>query len=337
MTTAGAEKLPRNLIRRGGVLYVRLMLNGRDIWRTTGHTTIKSALRKADEIKVALRNEEDFGSKKQAPTFQAWADDYQETYSERKRAPWRDTQILAPARHEWRYTRLSAITRSHVVRYSNKRLGKVAPSTWNRERGTLQAVFERAVDDGLLDANPFRGLDREVVGPRIRVLGLGDEAKLRAVLTPRFSRWLTFMLGTGLRLGEARAVSIDSVDFKKEMIHVSAASAKGGRSRVVPLRPEVGAAIRAQQEEVGVLWPSNSQTFRKVLTAARTKAATPEISPHDLRHTFATRYLQGGGDIYVLSRILGHSSVKMTESFYVHLESDDLVERSRHVDLKMVV
>ncbi len=334
--TGGAEKLPRNLVRRaGGVIYVRLMLNGRDIWRSTGHTTVKSALRKADEIKVKLRNEEDFGTKKQAPTFQAWATDYQETYSVRKRAPWRDRQIIAPALGEWRFKRLDEITRAHAVRYANKRLAAVAPSTWNRERGTLQALFSRAIEDGLIDSNPFSGLARESAGPRIRVLDLEDERRLRDALTPRFNRWLTFMLGTGLRLAEARAVSIHEVDFKKELIYVSAASAKLGKARVVPLRPEVGAAIREQQMEVGVLWPSNSQTFRKVLTAARTKAQTPEISPHDLRHTFATRYLQGGGDIYVLSRILGHASVKMTESFYVHLESDDLVERSRHVDLKM--
>lgn len=57
------------------------------------------------------------------------------------------------------------------------------------------------------------------------------------------------------------------------------------------------------------------------------------ISPHRMRHTFATRYLQGGGDIYVLSKILGHSSVAVTEKVYAHLLAADLLSRSRHVQL----
>jgi len=57
----------------------------------------------------------------------------------------------------------------------------------------------------------------------------------------------------------------------------------------------------------------------------------PLISPHVCRHTFATRYLQRGGDIYTLSRILGHASVSVTERHYAHLVNTDIVELSRHV------
>lgn len=334
---AKVEHLPRNMIRRkNGILHVRLMINGRDIWRSTGHTTVKMAVRKADEIKVKLRNQEDFGSGL-VPTFQEFVTQtYLPVYSAQKTAPGRDQEILAHALPFFGRKRLDEVKKSHCERYVlERRQKKAAASTVNRERGTIQAIFQRAVEDGLIDRNPWVGIERETEKPRVRVLTLEDEAKLRSVLTPRYNRWLTFMLGTGLRLEEARNISIHEVDFQKELIHVPAHAAKGRKARSVPLRPEVAAAIQAQQAALGFLWPANQQNYRDVLASKCRAVAIPHLSPHDLRHTFATRYLQGGGDIYILSKILGHSSVKMTEKVYAHLLSEDLVERSRHVEIRM--
>jgi integrase/recombinase XerD len=55
------------------------------------------------------------------------------------------------------------------------------------------------------------------------------------------------------------------------------------------------------------------------------------ITPHALRHTSGTRWLQAGGDIYKLSKILGHSSVAITEAHYAHLLKEHLVAASRQV------
>jgi integrase/recombinase XerD len=57
------------------------------------------------------------------------------------------------------------------------------------------------------------------------------------------------------------------------------------------------------------------------------------ITAHALRHTFGTRWLQAGGDIYKLSKILGHSSVAVTEAHYAHLLKEDLVAASRQVKI----
>jgi integrase len=76
--------------------------------------------------------------------------------------------------------------------------------------------------------------------------------------------------------------------------------------------------------------------FREELARYAKKAKIDHVFPHALRHTFATRYLQGGGDIYVLSKILGHASVTMTERVYAHVQKDDLVQRSKHVQLDLV-
>lgn len=323
------------MVKRGDVYYVRVMINGRDKWRSTGHTTLKSALRRADEIKVKLRDEEDFGTKT-VPTFAEFVErTYLPVYSKRKLAPGRDQEILAHALPFFGRRRLDEVTKSLCVRYIGTRLSRAAASTVNRERGTIQAIFERALEDGLIDRNPWKGIPREQEGPRIRLLSLENEQKLRQYLSPRYQRWLTFMLGTGLRAKEARAIRIGMVDFAQGLLHVPAAAAKGRKARKVPLFPEVRLAIAAEMQSSGRLWPVNTQEYRDRLDRASKAAGIPHLSPHDLRHTFATRYLQGGGDIYTLSKILGHSSVKMTERNYAHLSGEDIVELSKGVELRM--
>lgn len=340
------RELPKNLILRDGVYYVRAKINGRPIWKTTGYGegAIKSAIAKRDEIMVKLRNKADEPEKVEVPSFNSWADTYVKVYSAQKLAPWRDDQILAPVRKQWGRSLLTAITPSKAQSYLQDRLRTCAPSTVNRERGTLQAIFQRAIEEGILEKNPFAYIERQQEGPRIRVLTAENEAKLRSVLTPLYQRWLTFMLGTGLRLAEAQAITKVEVDPVRELIAVPSEAAKFRKAREVPLRPDVWQVIQEQLDATGgKLWHANQQNYRQVLggkgvkankgyvAGACERAGVPHFSPHDLRHTFATRYLQAGGDIYKLSKILGHASVNMTERNYAHLESRDLVEASRSV------
>jgi integrase len=70
-----------------------------------------------------------------------------------------------------------------------------------------------------------------------------------------------------------------------------------------------------------------------VLGEGAVRAHVTHLTPHTLRHTFGTRWLQAGGDIYKLSRILGHSSVAVTEVHYAHLLKDDLVAASQQVKI----
>jgi hypothetical protein len=65
---------------------------------------------------------------------------------------------------------------------------------------------------------------------------------------------------------------------------------------------------------------------RKIVAAMPARTALPHLSPHDLRHTYRHRWLVGGGDIYTLSRILGHASVKVTDQHYAYLLKEDIRE-----------
>lgn len=355
--STSSKDLPKNLILRKGVYYVRIKIRGHAYWRSTGYGegALKSAIQKADEIKVKLRRGLDGFDKpkrREVPTFGSWVETYKEVYSKDKLAGWRDDQILAFPAQEWKRIPLDEITQSMAKRLLQKRGETCAGATINRERGTIQAVFQRAIEEGLIGENPFRYIDKEPEGPRIRLLTVENEVKLRAVLTPQYNRWLTFMLGTGLRLAEAQAITIAEVDHEKKLIKVPDYAAKFRKAREVPLRPDVWKAIQDQMAEEGKLWHCNQSRYRNLLGGKDTKrtftttsgeektlvasnacerAGIPKISPHDLRHSFATRYLQAGGDIYKLSKILGHASVTMTENFYAHLEGADLVTASEAV------
>ena len=99
------------------------------------------------------------------------------------------------------------------------------------------------------------------------------------------------------------------------------------------MQPDAQAALAEQIEAEGRLWKQNPQRLREVLAEGAVRADMPNITPHALRHTFGTRWLQAGGDIYKLSKILGHSSVAVTEGHYAHLLKDDLVAASRQIKL----
>ena len=105
------------------------------------------------------------------------------------------------------------------------------------------------------------------------------------------------------------------------------------KERDVPMQPDARAALEEQLEEEGKLWKQNPQRLREVLAEGSARAKIPSITPHVLRHTFGTRWLQAGGDIYKLSKILGHSSVAVTEAHYAHLLKEDLVAASQQVKI----
>lgn len=101
----------------------------------------------------------------------------------------------------------------------------------------------------------------------------------------------------------------------------------------MPMQPDARAALEEQLEQEGKLWKQNPQRLREVLAEGCARAKIPAITPHVLRHTFGTRWLQAGGEIYKLSKILGHSSVAVTEAHYAHLLKEDLVAASQQVKI----
>lgn len=173
--------------------------------------------------------------------------------------------------------------------------------------------------------------------------------------------WFFILLAnTGLRAGEAIALTWDNVDLEKGFIYVrqnasvvqershdsekrykviiTTVKTKNGE-RVVPCNAKAKQALewmRSYQEthhikskyvdcnDKGELL--SQQTLPKILKAILFAANVPYRSVHSFRHTFATNLIQAGVDVKVVSQLLGHSSVKITYDTYVHMGMDRAVE-----------
>ena len=163
------------------------------------------------------------------------------------------------------------------------------------------------------------------------MLSLDEEAKLLGAMNPRFQRFVRFALGTGARLDEIRGIDPErDINWLDGTVHVLG---KFRKERDIPMQPDAQAALKEQLDEEGRLWKQDPQRLREVVAQGAARAHIPHLSPHTLRHTYGTRWLQAGGDIYKLSKILGHASVAVTEHHYAHLLKEDLVAASRQVKL----
>src|SRR3989454_7341631 len=330
------------LMKRGEVCYLKKMISGQRSGVSTGFADRKSAARRASDIEHDIRAGI-HGWKSTIPSFAEWWAIYKKTYTPMKSARSRDANIVAPFLPHFGARLLDEITKSDIVRYLNFRKAqmtaspghktrrRISESTVRRERGLLQAIFERAIEEGHDFRNPFRGIKRGKDKPRTRVLTLDEEAKLLDALHPRFERFTRFALGTGARLDEIRNIDPEhDINWQDGTVHVIG---KFRKERDIPMQPDAQAALVEQIETEGRLWKQNPQRLREVLAQGAERATIPRITPHALRHTFGTRWLQAGGDIYKLSKILGHSSVAVTEAHYAHLLKEDLVAASRQVKL----
>lgn len=145
----------------------------------------------------------------------------------------------------------------------------------------------------------------------------------------------SLMLDSGLRLHEVVVLTTDNLHIPEGYIIVDG---KGNKQRIVPLglstrkalfrylsrRP--GCASTDRVFLMSNLEPVTDSTLRQMFRKLKKRSGIPRLRAHLLRHTFATRYLENGGDMYSLQQILGHTSLEMVKK-YVHSTTRKTVPR----------
>lgn len=141
---------------------------------------------------------------------------------------------------------------------------------------------------------------------------------------------------TGMRISETLALEVDNIDFKHRMILVT--KTKGKKERYVFFSQQMNRELRHyikfkdRYTSSNLLFPTIRNTemtvhsFEKQLKKVANQINL-SVHPHQLRNNFARQYLMNGGDIYTLSRILGHSSVKVTEEAYLDLTDEEIAKK----------
>ncbi len=182
---------------------------------------------------------------------------------------------------------------------------------------------------------------------RVSILNRNDQKSImNYILTNNMQKYCGIMLSlmTGLRIGELCALKWTDIDLKKRVIVVEKTlqriCQKGKKSKITITVPKTSNSnreipisnalydfliqIKPSKRELYFLTSSNKPTeprnYRKIYLTLLKKLKINQISFHALRHTFATRLIENKVDIKTVSELLGHSSVNITISIYVHSE-----------------
>lgn len=238
-------------------------------------------------------------------------------------------------------TDIALIDRRAIMDYIAIRRREVSDTTIRRDLACLSAAYSFAIDTDRIDRNPMATVRlKKVLGKIVeRVRWLRRPAEYNAILKaaqPPQQAIIRILVGTGLRLGELASLEWRNVDLRAKEIHLE--KTKTDAPRTVPLSAEVCRVLSAQPRHITlehVIWtkrgtPYDATILSHVLGGIIRRAGLDDFRPHDLRHTFASWYLQDGGSIAALQRILGHSSIRQTGK-YAHLATADL-----HRDVKRV-
>ena len=227
----------------------------------------------------------------------------------------------------------------------------ISITTINNYIRNLRVFFNWLERDYLISRNPMKKI-RQLKTERKPKEYISDEdfKKLISQLDRSYFAehrdytMIILMLDTGMRLGECSELLVNDVALPQKQIFLRAEITKGRHNRVVYFSDKTERILRRwiqykdRYVETDYLFPikhsggsvgvSNFESnFRRYLQRA---GIDDSVSPHCLRNNFAKRCLMNGMDIYTLSKILGHSSVTVTEQAYLDLTDSDIGKRYRN-------
>lgn len=228
-----------------------------------------------------------------------------------------------------------------------ERLGRawatLAPSTVARKSSALRQFYGFLIDEGVRQDDPSPALPRPSPRrPLPKILSHGEVEALfaRAELEaegdrPAPVRLLTLielLYGSGLRATELVSLPLSAVPRDAPFLTVTG---KGSQQRMVPVsgraRHALSRWLDVRPDEGRFLFPSRGKHLTRVRLfqlikdlAARAGIDPGKVSPHVLRHAFATHLLEGGADLRVLQTLLGHADIATTQ-IYTHVDAARLV------------
>ncbi|HET9811568.1 MAG TPA: tyrosine recombinase [Sphingomicrobium sp.] len=225
-----------------------------------------------------------------------------------------------------------------------KSWAELAASTVARRSSALRRFYRFLVDDGLRGDDPSAALPRPTLQrPLPRVLGeaevdsmfeaAANKAASGEPLALRNLALLELLYGSGLRASELISLPRGALREGQPFLILSG---KGSKERLVPISGRAQAAVKAWLANVPAtsrwLFPGGTEhisrvrLFQLVRQMAADAGIPPErISPHVLRHAFATHLLSGGADLRVLQSLLGHADIATTQ-IYTHVDAARLVK-----------
>jgi integrase/recombinase XerD len=224
----------------------------------------------------------------------------------------------------------------------------LAPTSLRRRAAAIRGFYRFAFGEGLIGVDVAAHLDLPRM-PRLLpdTLSVAEVARLldaAAALGPREAALLELLYAAGLRISEALRLDLEDVSLDGAFVRVIG---KGDRERLVPIgevaiealrawldgpRAALVAAHHVEPVRGGPVFIGDrgqrlarQQGWASVRRAATAAGITARVSPHTLRHSFATHLLEGGADLRIVQELLGHASISTTQ-LYTHVTGERIRE-----------
>ncbi|MAC40389.1 MAG: tyrosine recombinase [Pelagibacterales bacterium] len=221
----------------------------------------------------------------------------------------------------------------------------ISRNSYLRKISSIKEFYRFLYSDGLIKNNPAKDIESPKKHQNIpKVLTIRQIEDIINTLKSdnclksiRLLALIEIMYSTGIRVEELMSISLNAINYENQSIFIKG---KGGKERVVPFGIN---ALKAIKKYIGIrelfiknkknssfMFPSigkqgylTARRFSQLLKEVSIKAELSDlsISPHILRHSFATHMLSGGADLRVLQEILGHADIS-TVQIYTHIVDD---------------
>lgn len=249
-------------------------------------------------------------------------------------------EYLTMARDQIELRRIDNLAvRGYLAHLARK---KLARSSIARHLSALRSFFKYLMREGAVETNPARTVAtprREKHLPAVmqpaEVSSIIEQPEGDGPLIARDRAFLELMYASGLRISELVGIDLDDLELRSRLVKVHG---KGSKERIVPFGSKAEAAIRAwlkvreagpDEQAVFVNYRGERISARSVRRLfdryARGASLKSGVSPHTMRHSFATHLLNAGADLRAIQELLGHASLSTTQK-YTHLNDWQLIE-----------
>ncbi len=234
------------------------------------------------------------------------------------------------------------LTVNDLVKFISS-LKELSPSSISHMISTLKTFYSYFIKIDKIKVNPTDALKSPKLGLHLpEYLTIDEIDKLLDIdITDPFSARnkaiLELMYATGLRISEVISLEFKNIDTEECIVRVMG---KGSKERIVPINDYALKVLNTYLEEYRPLMVKNEVNnylflnnhgkqmtrqgiFKMIKAECLKKGITKDISPHTIRHTFATHLLENGADLRIIQELLGHSDISTTQ-IYTHLTNDEL-------------
>jgi len=237
---------------------------------------------------------------------------------------------------------LVGVTENDIVHYESIIIGNnISTSSLIRKLSAIRQFYHYLVSEEAIKIDPTAHIPlpkRPHYLPNTltveEALALIEAPDISTISGIRNRTMLELLYASGLRVSELVGLTMTSMHLESNYIIVKG---KGNKERVVPVGDTakywINKYLTERDIESDFLFPGrNPQNhltrmafFKIIKNEAKRAGITTEISPHSLRHSFATHMLEGGADLRIIQELLGHSNISTTE-IYTHMSTNTLKE-----------